>query len=390
MGILGYSYFQFSTSSPGGYEFAKYYLSTRSFLVDGTSPYSDTVQQEISRFHQSYFGAQLADAYATMLPPFYAFFLFFPLAPIKYYVLARAIWMTLQTLMLVVAILLAIDAFQWKPNRGLLIVLILISMVSHFSIRAIALGGLEILLFFLLVLLIRSIQRKNQELSGVILACLTIDINGTWLLLLFTIVWLISRRRWRTLAWAFGSITGLTLVGMIFIRNWVQQYFWMLFSQTWPNPVEMLTVHIEAWLPGIATQLSWITVSVIVLLLLFEWGASLRKEFSYFHWTICYTFLITHLVNAIYVDDSSIGILLPLLLIFSVWDRRWEKSGGLTTTFSYGLLCALTWSVLILYGRFPESRILVAMIEFSIAWAAMYWIKYWFVQYRPPGLRTTF
>ncbi len=260
-------------------------------------------------------------------------------------------------------------------------------MASHYTVRSFVRGDFQVIILFLSILFVSNIQRKNRELSGILLACLTIDFKTTWLIILISVLWLISRKQWRTIIWTIGTLVGLSIIGMLFIDNWYLQFFWSLLEHSFSNPIDLLALQLENWLPGIARQMAWVLIVVGAGLMLFEWARSFGKEFSHFYWVFCYTLLFAGFLNSILTNETLLYILLPVLLIFSVWERRWSKSGGLLIGIVYLSLTLGMWLILLLSNSQPGIiRFVVALLELLILGLGMYWIRYWYIDYQPPTL----
>lgn len=385
-GVL-WGFYRYSTHNPGGNIFAQYYLATRTFLVDGASPYSDQTQGVIEEFFQIFLKQQSPDPHAVSLSPIYTLILYFPFAPIKYFNLSRAIWMTVQLGLFIISVFWALNTLKWHPNLKLLVLVIIFSLAGHSTVRSFVHGDFQAIILLLSVLFVSNLQRENRELSGVLLASLTVDFKTSWLIILFSVLWLISRKQWRTIIWAIGTLVGLSLVGVIFIGNWYLQFFWSLLEHSFSNPFDLLAIQLENWVPGIARQMAWILIVVGAVLILIEWVRSLGKEFPHFFWVFCYTLLFAGILNSILSNESLLYFLLSVLLIFSVWDRRWSKSGSLVIGIVYLSLTTGMWLILLMTNSPPgTTSFIVALLELLIVGLGMYWIRYWFTQYQPPAL----
>ncbi len=129
-------FYRYSTHNSGGNIFAQYYLATRTFLVDGTSPYSDQTQGVIEEFFQIFLNQQAPDPHATSLSPIYTLILFFPFAPIKYFNLSRAVWLTVQFALFIISIILVLNTLKWHPNLKLFVLVIILSLAWQVTIQS--------------------------------------------------------------------------------------------------------------------------------------------------------------------------------------------------------------------------------------------------------------
>ena len=111
--------------------------------------------------------------------------------------------------------------------------------------------------------------------------------------------------------------------------------------------------------------------------LLYEWLVSLGKPFQWFLWTSAMTIVITNLVATRTATTNYVVLLPVLLLVFSVWQSRWGRSGltaiGLTMAITFFGLWLLFWATV--EGNMESHWMYLPLPV--IALLGLWWIRWW-------------
>ena len=106
--LLTIANYQYARNNPGGTDFLVHWLGTRAYFTEGISPYSDQVAVQIQ--NMVYGRTALPGEHELRVAyPFYSVILFFPLALIQDFTVARAVWMTILEIGLIALTLVSIQ-----------------------------------------------------------------------------------------------------------------------------------------------------------------------------------------------------------------------------------------------------------------------------------------
>jgi len=334
---MGYFNLQFSTRSPGGNDFLAHWVGARALFLEGVSPYSDSVAQEIQ---QRAYGRPALPGENKMgvAYPLYSVFLFGPFALVEDYNLARALWMTLLELCLLGASVLAMQLFDWKPGLLGTAFFLVFSLTWYYALRGLINGNAEIVVAFLFVAALWAIRRDRDAWAGVLLALATIKPQVGVLFMAFILLWALSYKRWKLIGWTMGSVAGLSLLGMFWLPDWPLQNLREILKYPGYNPPGTPAAVFGEWWGQAGTVIGWGLTLVILGVMLYEWQRAWGKDYRHFVWTACLT-LVASPWSGIQTDPGNFIVLIPALaLVLAAIYRRWPQQAGLLAG---GLLLAL-------------------------------------------------
>ena len=333
---------RFVAGSPGGNDFLVHWVGTRSFLIDGVSPYSDSVALEIQRYA---YGRPARDGEHELRVayPFYSVAVFAPFALVADFPTARAVWMTVLEVALIAFAIVNIRLTNWRPGLLVLAGYILFSLVWYHAVRPLINGNAVILVGLLVAGALLAIKNGRDELAGILLALSTIKPQVVVLVFLFILFWGLSHRRWLLVGWMVGGVAFLTGVGMIFLPNWILQNLWEILRYPGYNPPGTIGAAFDTWMPAIGSRLGLAFTIVLAVLLLLEWRSAAGKEFRWFLWTAALTLVVSGWIG-IQTDPGNFIAMFPaLVLIFAIWDERWGLSARIVTLVSMLFLFVGIW-----------------------------------------------
>ena len=220
---LMYANIRIAVASPGGVDFLTHWVGTRA-LFQGESPYSDEVAmrvQEIVYGRPAQFGEnQFLDPYLIHMEIVFA-----PFALIPNYEVARAAWMTLLELSTAAIFILSVLIVGWKPKVVTFTVYLIYCLFGYHSIRPILNGNVTTVVTLLIVGAIWALQNRKDHIAGLLMVFALAKPNSAILPAALLILWTISSRRWRFIAWFFGGFSLLALAGMLIIPDWPDRIF---------------------------------------------------------------------------------------------------------------------------------------------------------------------
>lgn len=382
-GIAGLTWvnYRFSTQNPGGNDFLPRWLGTRLFLMEGQSPYSEQTTLEIQQFVYGR-AAQPDEDQVLFVYPFYSFVIYAPFAMIQDYLLARTLWMTVLELAILGVAGFGMALSRWRASLPLLVAFFIFSALWYHSVRPLINGNTSILIALFVALAFWAMRENHDVLAGILLAFATIKPQVIVLLMVFIIIWAISRRRW-TIVWSFiGSLALLIAGTSLLIPNWVLQNIGQIISYpiyTLPGSPGAIFAQ---WMPGFGSQLGWFLTGVLAVILLLEWRLALGKEFRWFYWTACLTLVITPLIGVRTATANYIVLLPALALVFETWYERWGRVGRWMVLAGMLVLGGGIWWLFLatVQDGVQHSILFFPLPAFLLI--GLYWVRWWAVN--PP------
>lgn len=199
-----------------GMDFRGYYAATR-VLLDGGNPYD---YESVSRVLLEVTGSQGNNPY--YYPPWFAW-LFIPLARLPFSA-ARAVWMLVNYLLWNMTLFRLKDALD-LPIKGWKLYGLFVLATFSFAWITWRYEQAGILLLFILVELILSIQAEKWTRAGIWIALLLVKPNITLMIAAGVSLWLIRMNLWRPLIVAFTVSIGLLIVSTLITPDWFKPVF---------------------------------------------------------------------------------------------------------------------------------------------------------------------
>lgn len=311
----------FTRDNPSANDFYPRWAGGCRLLREGASPYSSETTLEIQR---GIYGREaLPDedqvAYAY---PIYTLALTWPTCLTRDYAWVQAAWMTLLLHLILVGTGLTMSLADWSPEKLLTMGAIVWSAFVYPNARALLLGQLSVVVFFLLILSLLSVVRKRDATGGVLLALTTIKPQMMLLTVPWLLMWSLYRGRHR-FAWGFGAtFGGLIVGGMVLVPDWPAAFVQQIQAYTsyteFGSTIWIMTTYYLGTPSWIELSLSALVVVGVMAL----WWRSRRSDPRTMLWVTGATLLATHLVSPRTATTHFIVFLLPLFLIFEDWHRR--------------------------------------------------------------------
>jgi hypothetical protein len=381
----------FVRTQPVDQDFLVPWLGARTFLQYGESPYSDPATQRAQVITYGRLANAGQDPLRLWLP-FPIELLYFPIGLVPDYVLARAIWMTCLEIALVGLVFLSLQLTGWKPGRFLLPLVLLFPILwvygtfslvsaSAAGFIALALGG------FLLAL-----RGEREELAGGLLILLVSASRLTGVLAFFIFWWIFHQRRWRVL-WGFlMGVAVLLALSFLFLPDWFLPFLRGLLSHYTYDPGFSSTGIFASWSPVVGQRLGWVLAGILLLVLFFQWGATLTKDFRAFLWMVCLTVSVTPLLGIPMAPGEYPFLFIPLVLFLSILAERrpWFKRWGVSEIVMLVILVGF-WLLTVLLVRanaFTAMTDALILLLPILLVTGLTWMRWWFVHPVPTGLVT--
>ena len=381
---LTYANYQYSKSSPGGNDFLVHWVGTRSLITEGLNPYSDEVALRIQTFAYGR-PARPGEHELRVAYPLYSVLLFLPFSLVSDFTLARALWMTVLEIGLVMLTILSMRLVRWKVGPLMLGFLILFSLLWYHGLRPLINGNAVILVALMIVGGFLALKNGADELAGVLFAFSSIKPQIVILLLAFVFLWALSRGRTRVIGWMVGTVFLLAASAALLIPDWIVHNLREVIAYPAYNPPGTPRAAFMEWWPAWGSRVGWALTGIMALTLLVEWFAQRKADFRGFLWTACLTLVVSQWIG-IQTDPGNFVVLIPVMcLAFSQLDERWKTGGRVFIIVNLLLLFGLIWYIFLNTLEVGDQPVQSAVMFFPLPGyllLMLYWVKWWAVQ--PP------
>jgi hypothetical protein len=373
--------FQYVSQNRGMNKFTPRWQATRSFLMQGTNPYSEQATNEIQRTAYGRLAKPDEDP-GYFVYPFYSIILYAPFSLIENHDTAFALWMTVLEFALAGLIIVSLILVDWRPTIFIILVLFIYTFLWYHGLRPLISGNASVLVAFFATAALLAIRSNQDAVGGILLALSSIKPQMVVVLYIFIILWSIVKGRWRII-WTFlGSLTFLIIAGSLFFPDWLLEnvrqiirYSEIMFIST-PSSILM------SWIPGVGKQLGWLLTGLMVAFLLIEWRSSLSKDERWFVWTALMTLTASTLIGIYSTLENYIMLYPAAMLILATWDKRWGLLGRWLIFLFLVLTSIGIWLVLlngVQRGVQPDLDPIIYFLTPTIILVGLYWVKWWAV-----------
>ena len=381
---LTYANYQYSKTNPGGNDFLVHWVGTRSLITEGLNPYSDEVALRIQTFAYGR-PARAGEHELRVAYPLYSVLLFLPFSLVSDFTLARALWMTVLEIGLVMLTILSMRLVRWKVGPLMLGFLILFSLLWYHGLRPLINGNAVILVALMIVGGFLALKNGADELAGVLFAFSSIKPQVVILLLAFVFLWALNRGRTRVIGWMVGTVFLMAASAALLIPDWIVHNLREVIAYPGYNPPGTPRAAFMEWWPAWGSRVGLALTGVMALTLLVEWWAQRKADFRGFLWTACLTLVVSQWIG-IQTDPGNFVVLIPVMcLAFSQLDERWRTGGRVFIIVNLLLLFGLIWYIFLNTLEVGDQPVQSAVMFFPLPGyllLMLYWVKWWAVQ--PP------
>jgi hypothetical protein len=380
LGLLIWGNLNYTRQNPGGNDFLVHWEGTRSFLIDGSSPYSDQTALRIQTL--AYGGpAQKGQHELRVAYPLYSVILFFPFALFSDFTVARAVWMTTLEVGLLLLAIFSLQAAGWKPRLIPLAIFLLFSFLWYQAVRPVINGNAVILVALGIVGALVAIRSHADEVAGILLAFTTIKPQVVLVFLIFIVFWALFNRRWRLIAWLVGTTLILAAVAWFFMPDWILQNLREVVRYPGYNPPGTPGAALATWFPAMGQRIGLGLTAILMVVLAFEWFIGRKADYRGFLWLACLTLVASQWIG-IQTDPGNFIVCFPALtLIFSLVEERYKRQGWVISVLIMLILGAGLWLLFVQTIDFSSGKPQQSPIMFfplpAVLFFLLYWVRWW-------------
>jgi len=371
--------YQYAAQNHDMNKFVPRWKGTRLFMTEGLNPYSQETTNEVERM---IYGrtARSNEETGLFVYPFYSILIYAPFALFSEYNLAFALWMTVLELALAAMIVVSFLLTDWRPSVFVVLILFLYTFLWYHALRPLISGNISILIALFITAAFLAIRSELDAFAGFLLALASIKPQMVLVVYIFVIIWAISKRRWTIIWGLFGSLFFMLAAGSLFFQDWVIEYIRQVIRYSEVIFISTPGSIITHWLPGIGTQTGWILTGVMAALLLIEWRACLGQDSRWFVWTAMLTLVASSMIGVYITLENYIMLYPAMILILSVWDKRWGLLGKwLMMLFFLITSIGIWWLLLsgVQRGIQPDLNPIIFLFTPLILILGLFWIRWW-------------
>ena len=372
---LGMANARFTESAQDANEFLPRWEGAHAWLAEGLSPYDPQVSLSVQRrlYGREAVPEQGEDLGLVVLP-LPSMFLYVPWGLLDYPA-ARAGWMTLLEVMLVVAGMLTLRLASWRPPAMLLALLVAFGVAWSPGIRSIVAGHTAILALASSLAALACIERGWDVAVGILLATAMADPLVGLIVLVAGVVWAASRRRWRIVGAALVTAGVLVAVPLLLIPGWP-----LAWLQQIATAIQVQREFSMGWglLSQGASRASAILASLLVLAAAWVLWTCLGKGTRWLLWSVASLLVLGTWLTILVIEASySIYLLPAVLLVLASAAQRIRKAGNWIAAVAVLVLGLGSWALYLSASPETGGGIVGASIGPALACIGLLWVRWW-------------
>lgn len=335
------TYAVFTEPFPGHNDFLTPWEATRAFWIDGRNPYSEEVADDIQ---QLIFGREPLpeEDPGYFAYPIYASYLIVPTIYFEY-AWASAIWMVFLEVCLILSMFVLFDMFKWFPKPLMLLVMMLWGLLFYPASRGLILGQISHFVYLLQVMVLWMFMKKQDTLSGGLLAISTLKPQMGYLLVPLLLLWAIKNKRWRFVYTFSAVFIGLLVSSFVIFPEWFSEWMNRLSvyqTYTIASPMSILT---QDYL-GLGNLGETLGTGIGYLLVFYAWyDVLIRGKNERMFWVIIWTLTLTHIVAPRTASPHFVIFTIPIVFYIATLRHTLSKMANVWIGGMLALSFFLPW-----------------------------------------------
>ena len=363
--------------NPGGLDFLAHWQGARSFIIDGANPYSDQVARLIATKASEISPGETGDY--RFVEPLLSLLVFTPFALIPEFEIARAMWMTLLEMSLLLSAYLIARLIRNKGWLIGLIVSIIVIGLNFPNVNSLLDGNLLLISIVLIVGSFYLLLRQNDEGAGLLLALSLVKPETAYPIIVVLLIWVILKKRWTVLWWFIAVVVILVGFSLVLIPNWPIHYLQSVIEFSARNPVR------QEELSPTALEIRLLVVKnlAVGVLIVYEWFLVKTEGRQRLLWNIGLLMAVLPWIGGhVYLENSGFIFIALLIGLGFLSQIRINKSN----------LAFHVFSLLFVFSSWIFSGSLVPGVSETwvsiwhnaglpvLALIILYWSRWWIIQ----------
>lgn len=319
------------------------------FWEDGVKPYETVVGEKSQEAIYGRLAEEDEDEFQYVYP-FYLILYMGPL-PLLEFKLAAAILLELLLILLIVCLVLTLDFLRWLPKPVTLGMVILMVLISYFSVRGFLLAQPAFLAYGFHIGAYWALARRYDGVAGGLLALSTIKPQTGFLLVPLLIIWAWVNHRHMIVYGFAGVMAALFVVSFALYPAWL--FDWIERAATYRNYTETLptthvVTHVFDSLPKMLTTGGQVLLSILILIPVAQfWKRTIwEKNNQNFLWglmlTMTATLLIAPRVATTYYVELYPAVVVGMMILEQRRKIGWIVVGTIVLIVGYWALHIVT------------------------------------------------
>ena len=359
-------------------DFAARWVAAREWMRTGASPYSDSTHQATLDLIKANGNEpdSLSQGRFFDLAWYVLFYLPISLVP---YNIARAIWMTLVELSLVLSVLISIRLADLKMSFPEKLLMSTLVFVFYPFFKTILTVSIDTPYVFLTLLAVYLAQEKQSAMAGLLFAISMWMVPVSLFLVIFFMIRLGARRDASMTRIYLSSTAFLAIVSLILFPGWLVEWF-ATFLRLFPDFTWIRTplMVIGSLFPGASAQIAVSLSLVMFIMMLVEWYGIGVRESRAFYWKLMLTLTFLYFFNLTSEGIYLIWLLAPLFSVFKYLTEKWRISGKIISWVTYIALIFTHWRCFqITQNWLPEESALVVLLLPTLTFLGLQWFRWW-------------
>jgi hypothetical protein len=359
-------------------DFAPRWVAAREWMQSGASPYSDSTHKATLDLLDENGNEPASLNQGRFIDPAWYVLFYLPISFVPY-TIARAIWMTLVELSLVLSVYLSIRLAGMKLSLPELLVMSFLVLVFYPLFKSVLTVSVNAPYVFLTLLAVYLARERQGTMAGLLFAlCVWMVPLSLFLVILF-MIWLGARRDNSLAKIFFSSLAFFILVSLILFPDWIAEWF-ATYLRLFPDFSWVRTplMVFGALFPGASAQIAIALSLVVLIMMLVEWYAIGEREGRGFHWKLMLTLNLLYLFNLTSEGIYLIWLLAPLFSVFKYLTEKWCVSGKIISWVAYLALIFVHWRRFqFTQNWLPEESSLVILLLPTITLLGLQWFRWW-------------
>ena len=359
-------------------DFAPRWVAAREWMQTGASPYSDSTHKATLGLLDEigYDPASLSQG--RFVDPVWYVLFYLPISFVPY-PFARAIWMSLVEISLVLSVFLSIRLAGLKLSIPELLLVSFLVLVFYPFFKSILTVSVTAPFVFLTLLAVTLAREHQGTMAGLLFALAVWMVPLSFFLVILFMIWLGARRDGSLAKIFFSSLGFFIVVSLILFPGWIAEWF-ATYLRLFPDFSWVRTplMVVGELFPGASVQIAITLSLVLMIMMLVEWYGIGQREGRGFHWKLMLTFNLLYLFNLTSEGIYLLWLLAPLFSVYKYLIEKWRVSGRIISWVTYLALIFIHWRRFqITQNWLPEESSLVILLLPMLTLFGLQWFRWW-------------
>ncbi len=359
-------------------DFAPRWVAAREWMQSGASPYSDSTHTITLDLLDENGNEPASLTRGRFVDPAWYVLFYLPISFVPY-TIARAIWMTLIELSLVLSVYLSIRMAGFKLSVSEIVIMSFLVLVFYPLFKSVLTVSVNAPYVFLSLLAVYLARERQGTMAGLLFTLSLWMVPLSIFLVILFMIWLGARRDNSLAKIFFSSLAFFIFVSLILFPGWIAEWF-ATYLRLFPDFSWVRTplMVLGALFPGASALIAIALSLVMFIMMLVEWYGIGEREGRGFHWKLMLTLNLLYLFNLTSEGIYLLWLFAPLFSIYKYLTEKWRVSGRIIAWVTYLALIFIHWRRFqFTLNWLPEESSLVILLLPTITFLGLQWFRWW-------------